>query len=282
MATSDQFHVTLAKKALAAGKHVLVEKPMGVSVEECEDLRAQVKKTGLILQVGTNRRFDPGLAFARRFIRQDIGTIAVLNAWYCDSVDRYTMTDNLQPVMLISSEVRRPAGDPKADRTRYFMLAHGSHLVDTARYLGGEVAGVRARLLHVFESHSWSIDVDFASGCLGHLTLIIPARADFQEGIKVFGQYGSVQGRTHLPWYKKAGDIECYSTRDRQYHRPLGADADTYRLQLEAFADTILQGGTQQGASVDDGLAAARAMVATARSVEGGGYVRPADVEGSV
>ena len=36
IAIADQFHVDMAAKALAAGKHVLVEKPLGVSVEECE------------------------------------------------------------------------------------------------------------------------------------------------------------------------------------------------------------------------------------------------------
>ena len=39
---ADQFHVELARQALDAGKHVLVEKPMGVTVEECEALRDAV------------------------------------------------------------------------------------------------------------------------------------------------------------------------------------------------------------------------------------------------
>src|SRR5205814_2494656 len=67
VAVSDQFHVPLALKALAAGKHVLVEKPLGISVEECTELQNAVKKSKLVLQIGNNRRFDPGIAFAQRF-----------------------------------------------------------------------------------------------------------------------------------------------------------------------------------------------------------------------
>ncbi len=282
VAVADQFHAPLARKALAAGKHVLVEKPLGVTVEECEDLRLQLRETGLVLQVGHNKRFDPGLAFAARFVREEIGRLAILNTWYCDSVYRYAMTDNLQPPIVASARARRPAGDPKADKARYFMLAHGSHLVDTARFLGGRIVGARARLLRAFDSYNWSVEADFGTGCLGHLTLAIPARGDFQEGVQVFGERGSVAGRMYLPWYKKASEIECFSTRDGQYHRPLGADGDTYKLQIEGFADTILHGAPRRGADIDDGVAAVRAMVAIARSVEGGGYVRLDDVEGAL
>ena len=43
------------------------------------------------------------------------------------------MTDAVQPLIVTSALATKPAGDPKADRRRYYMLAHGSHLVDTAR-----------------------------------------------------------------------------------------------------------------------------------------------------
>ena len=70
--------------------------------------------------------------------------------------------------------------------------------------------------------------------------------------------------------------------RDGQFHRPLGEDAHTYKLQIEGFADTILDGAPMAGATVDDGLAAMRAMVAIARSVETGRPVRLADMTGGV
>ncbi|MCB0151951.1 MAG: Gfo/Idh/MocA family oxidoreductase, partial [Caldilineaceae bacterium] len=106
---ADQYHVALAQQAIDAGKHVLVEKPLGVSIEECETLRADVQASGLVFQVGNNRRFDPGVAFARTFIREQMGQVMALKAWYYDSFYRYTMTDNLQPIPLASAAAQRPA-----------------------------------------------------------------------------------------------------------------------------------------------------------------------------
>ena len=73
IAAADQFHVALCQQALAAGKHVLVEKPLGVTVEECDLLRADVRRSGLVVQVGYMKRFDPGIQFAHRFIHEEMG-----------------------------------------------------------------------------------------------------------------------------------------------------------------------------------------------------------------
>jgi predicted dehydrogenase len=103
---------------------------------------------------------------------------------------------------------------------------------------------------------------------------------DWHEGFQVYGEHGSVLGKTPNPWYHLASEVECFSTRDNQYHRPIGADAHVYKLQVEGFADVILNGAPMSGASVDDGLAAIRALVAIARSAESGGWVKLAEVSG--
>lgn len=85
-----------------------------------------------------------------------------------------------------------------------------------------------------------------------------------------------------LPWFHKSSIVECFSSKDRVYRRPLGEDAYSYKLQLEGFADTILHGKPQQGANIDDGVAAIKVMVAIARSVESGESVRLDEVTGAV
>ncbi len=282
VATSDAFHVEASRRALAAGKHVLCEKPLGVSADEVETLGAAVRNAGKILQVGHMKRFDIGLERARDFVRDEMGQILALKAWYCDSTHRYTVTDAVQPMPIFSKEALKPAGNPKADLRQYYMLAHGSHLFDTARFLCGEIVEVSARLTEKFGAYSWFIDVQFANGAAGHLDLTVAVRMDWHEGLQLYGEHGSVIAKTYNPWYFKSSEVDIFSERDATWHRPLAADGNFYRRQLEGFADTILDGAPMRGATIDDGIASVRAMIATAQSVLSGKPVRLADVEGKL
>lgn len=71
IATSDAFHVEAPRRALEAGKHVLCEKPIGVSIEEVEALGRFVERSGKLLQVGHMKRFDIGLEQARDSSRRN-------------------------------------------------------------------------------------------------------------------------------------------------------------------------------------------------------------------
>ncbi|SMG60511.1 Gfo/Idh/MocA family protein [Paraburkholderia susongensis] len=282
IATSDAFHVPAAMKAIAAGKHVLCEKPIGVSVDEVEALAEAVKRSGKVLQVGHMLRFDPGIESAKAFVQDEMGDMLALKAWYCDSTHRYTNTDAIQPLARRGTRVLRPAGDPKADRQRYFMLAHGSHLVDLARYLAGPIRSVDARLRERFGAYCWFVDVDFESGALGHLDLTIPVRMDWHEGFQIYGENGSVAAKIYNPWYYRSSDVEVFHESNATTTRVLGADGHFYRRQLEGFADAALNGTPTRGAGIDDGVASMRAMVAIAQSVRTGKPVALADAGGAL
>ncbi len=216
------------------------------------------------------RRFDPNIAYARDFVAERIGEVLAMRAWYCDSTYRYTITDTTQPVVLTGQAPVRPEGDPKADRRRYYLLGHASHLVDTARFLCGDIVSVRAELAEKFGAFSWFISTEFADGSIGHLDLTIAVRMDWFEGFHVYGEHGSVVAKALQPWYLRAAEVECFSTADGAYHRPLGADGHVFRRQVEGFADTILNGSQQAGATAEDGLAVARTLAAIDRSLSTG------------
>ncbi len=280
IATSDAFHVPAARRALQAGKHVLCEKPLATNIEEAESLRTAVKASGCILQVGHMKRYDAGLQAAKTFIDGPMGKLVALKAWYCDNTHRYAMTDAVQPLMVTSKQARKPLENPKADLDRYYMLAHGSHLVDTARYFAGEITAVNARLLNRAGMRCWFVDVEFANGVLGHLDLTVAVRMDWHEGFQIYGEQGSVLGKTYNPWYYRSSEVDIFHESDGSTHRVLGADGHFYRRQLEGFADTVLNGTPQTGADIEDGIASVRAMVAIARSARTGQPVALVDVSG--
>jgi predicted dehydrogenase len=282
VAVADQFHVPLAIRALEAGKHVLVEKPVATTVQDAEALALAAERCGRVVLVGHEKRYDPGVAFARDFIRDQIGELIALKHWYCDSTYRYPMTDAVQPLIESGHGVLRPPGDPKADRKRYLVLGHGSHLLDTARYLGGPITAIRARHSTRGNAHCWFLETEFENGCLGQLDLTIAVRMDWWEGFQVYGQNGSVLGKVFNPWYLRSAEVQCFSAADRQFHQPLGEDADVFRLQVEEFARLIRTGQPGRGCTAADGVASVRGIVAIARAVESGDWVALADVNGGL
>jgi predicted dehydrogenase len=282
IATSDAFHVPACLRALTAGKHVLCEKPVGVTIEEAKALKDAVIQSGKVLQVGHMKRFDAGLQSARAFIENEMGNLVAIKAWYCDSTHRYPMTDAVQPLVITSANAKKPTTNPKADLRQYYMLAHGCHLIDTARYFAGDIVAVQARLLERAGMWCWFVDVEFANGTLGHLDLTVAVRMDWHEGFQIYGQHGSILGKTFNPWYYKTSEVDIFRESDGSTHRVLGADGHFYRRQLEGFADVILNGAPQTGATIDDGIASVQGMVAIARSVESGQRIALADVSGGV
>jgi predicted dehydrogenase len=68
IATRHDLHAALVLKALAAGKHVFVEKPMALTSAECEQIVEAVRQSDLLLAVGFNRRFSPHALRAKKLL----------------------------------------------------------------------------------------------------------------------------------------------------------------------------------------------------------------------
>ncbi len=68
IAAPTKFHYQFTKEALAAGKHVLCEKPLAMTYEECMDLKALAEKAKKILMVGHVFVFNAGIRWVREYI----------------------------------------------------------------------------------------------------------------------------------------------------------------------------------------------------------------------
>lgn len=64
------YHTPVVLAALAAGKHVLVEKPMCMTLREADEIIAAQEASGLVVQVGTMRRYAPAFIEATRLVRE--------------------------------------------------------------------------------------------------------------------------------------------------------------------------------------------------------------------
>ena len=83
LATPNFAHVEYAVKTLEAGIHLLLEKPMAVSVAECERMIAASKKTGAKLMIAYRLHFEPGTLKAIERVRAgEIGTVRLFNSTF--------------------------------------------------------------------------------------------------------------------------------------------------------------------------------------------------------
>ncbi|MFF0739983.1 Gfo/Idh/MocA family protein [Streptomyces sp. NPDC004111] len=134
--TPGDSHAEIALAALAAGKHVLCEKPLANTVEEAEamaEAAQQARAAGQLAMVGFNYRRVPALAYARTLIAEGrLGTLRHLRLGYLQD----WLVDPLAPLGWRLQRERAGSGA---------LGDLGAHIVDLAQYLAGEpVVGVSA------------------------------------------------------------------------------------------------------------------------------------------
>lgn len=120
--TPNYTHFEYAKKALEAGKHVVVEKPFTPTTGEAEQLNDLAREKGLVLAVYHNRRWDSDLLTVRQVLQQGLlGEVVEATI----SFDRYK--EELSPK--VHKEQQLPGTGVLYDL--------GSHLIDSALLLFG-------------------------------------------------------------------------------------------------------------------------------------------------
>ncbi len=81
VATAVKLHFPMAKAALLAGKHTLIEKPMAASAAECEELVQIAKQKGVVLMVGHTFLYSPAVKKIKDIVDWgDIGDIRYISA----------------------------------------------------------------------------------------------------------------------------------------------------------------------------------------------------------
>lgn len=115
--TPDSAHEEIALAAIAAGKHILAEKPLAMSIEACEHIVSAAERANVKLMVDFHARWSPPLCRAHDSIRK--GEIGLPRHVY------YRLNDRIfVPTKMLSW----------ADKTTVLWFV-GSHAIDTVRWL---------------------------------------------------------------------------------------------------------------------------------------------------
>ena len=145
IATRHKEHAGQAIEALNAGKHVFIEKPMAVTIDECRAINHSVQKSGKRLMVGFNRRFAP------------------------DYVEMKKRLSNRRSPVVISVRMNSPgiqngwAADAEQGGV---VVGEGCHFVDLMYWLlDSEPVSVSA---HGFDKHNVAATFKFADGSIGN------------------------------------------------------------------------------------------------------------------
>ncbi|MCY4624648.1 MAG: Gfo/Idh/MocA family oxidoreductase, partial [Chloroflexi bacterium] len=82
VATPHQFHKEHVIMAAEHGKHVIVEKPLALTMEDCDAIIEAVDRTGVKVIVGHTHSYDPAIRVMRQMIASgDYGRLGMINTW---------------------------------------------------------------------------------------------------------------------------------------------------------------------------------------------------------
>ncbi|MFV2066938.1 MAG: Gfo/Idh/MocA family oxidoreductase [Pirellulales bacterium] len=265
IATPTFLHCEIACAAAGAGKHIFLEKPMALTVNECRRINAAVETANVKLQIGFMRRFD------ERFMRAK------------EMID----SGELGRVMMIKSTGRGPGGPGPwmydLARSNGIIAEVNSHDIDSLSWFAG------SPLRRVYsESHNFKCpdakqqypdfydnfiaNFRFQNDTLGVIDGTCPAHYGYDARVEVLCEKGVVfVGNTAEQGVTKVTLDGTVASRAFKSWRNLFQEA--YVAELRHFVDCLME-DKRPPVTGQDGLRAVAAVVAANESMQTGQPVR--------
>lgn len=228
-------HLPITLAALAAGKHVMIEKPLALTAEEGETLIAAAKEQGRTIMVELTHRFYPALRQARAFVE----------AGHLGSV--YAVEDRI--VETAGSQIQ-PWLKTKALAGGGVALTNGVHMLDRMAFVTGQkltfqsgVAGYTGQLGDVEDTAAMQLTLE--NGAPAQLLASWPAGSSgTDDELTVYGTKGTLRVHAWNGWRfdpldaaEAAQDHPCYTPEDDIQVR---IQSGVYGALAE-FADAIIE-----------------------------------------
>jgi len=252
--------------AAAAGKHIICEKPMCMSLKEADDIAAAVKKAGVTYMSAHNQLFMPVVQEAKRMIESgEIGRVMWLRSQDC-------------------FRAGGEGGNPfKGSWRANLKTQGGGELIDTGYhpsyrllYLAGaqatKIQGNMGRFVQPIEGEDTaSVQVRFANGAIGEiLTSWAFALPHGTHHIHVVGEKGQIFGSDNTLYHLPRGFSE---PAKRTFQ-----SVDTFEAEIGHFADCLRE-GKRPIHSVEEGRAVLELILKASETADGwqnNSFVKPA------
>jgi myo-inositol 2-dehydrogenase/D-chiro-inositol 1-dehydrogenase len=263
--SSTDTHAAFIEQAAKAGQHIFCEKPIALDLTAIDRALEAVSRTGVFLQIGFNRRFDPNFRRTRELIEQ--GAVG-------------------KPHML-----RITSRDPEPPPLDYVKVSGGIfldmtiHDFDMARYMMGdhveEVYAVGAVLIdpqigELGDIDTAAVTLRFRGGAIGVIDNSRRAVYGYDQRVEVFGDKGSVVVHNPKPntivYSDDRGDHAC-----PLFHFFVDRYTESYIAEMKAFIACVRENREPSVTGIDGKVPVVMAHAAR-RSYEEGRPVRLVEI----
>jgi predicted dehydrogenase len=253
-------HREAVERALAAGKHVLLEKPIALTLEDADAIVAATERSGRVVMVGHVLRFFPAYAELRQRVA--------------------------------AGEIGRPRGvtaqrlSPPADWADWLGDAAQSggvavdlmvHDFDQANLLLGRAQRAYARPVGADAGGAFAIVEHEGGTAVLEGSMAMPASYPFSSLLRIVGDDGAAEYAFSAAPAEDGGNIGEPATgavrvfpRDGDAVEAAVSDEDPWALQIAAFADAVERGTPPEHGTVEQARDALRVALAVRRSLESG------------
>ena len=254
IATSTPTHADLIEMAAKAGKAILCEKPIDLSLDRVKACRAAIAGCDVPIQIGFNRRFDPGHCAARE--ARMAGEIGTLEQVVITSRDPGLPP---RPYVAVSGGLFRDMTIHDFDLARFMLddepvevFATGSALVDPT--IGAEFGDIDSAM----------VVMRTADGKLCHINNSRRAVYGYDQRVELLGSTGMV-----VSGNRRAHETKRFGATATEVAAPylnffIERYADSYTAEIAAFVAAV-EDNTPTQATFDDGY---RALVLAEAAIQ--------------
>jgi inositol 2-dehydrogenase len=254
IAAPDKFHAQAIRTAAAAGKQILCEKPLALSLPEAGGALEAVEKAGVRLQIGFMRRYDPGYAAAMKRIEAgEIGEPVIFK-----SIGR----DKQAP----------PISSYQSKLNGMLFYNNSIHDFDLARWLMRDevtevhafaTVAIRREVAEYGDIVAGTVNLKYRRGAIGNIESYVQAVYGYDVRTEIAGSKASILignlQQTQVTFLTTEGGTQ------RLADHFLSRFDEAYILEIQDFVQTVLH-DRQPRITGEDGLRALEMAVAAENS----------------